>query len=233
MNIVEAHAESASFRMIVTNEWERWRIESLPTKEPETVRWILEHFRPGDTLFDIGANIGIFAILAASANREGTVVAIEPMAASFQRLCENAQVNELRNLRPYCLAAGARDGLGTLSLTSLDAASSMHSLGDTGIFGEPVVLQTGIGVVTLDTLAATAGMPSLLKLDVDGGEDDVLAGAENVLRHVRTAIVEFNWIDGNPTRRDEPLRRAGLAPAGEGILYEHGAVRWQNVIYTR
>lgn len=233
MDTVECRVESATFRMLVSNEWERQRIATLHEKEPETLRWIAEHFRPGDTLFDVGANVGIFAIFAAALNPEGTVVAVEPMAASFQRLCENAQVNGLRNLRPYCAAAGARDGIAAMSLTSLEAASSMHSVDDAGIFAEPVVLQTAVGMVMLDSLAAHAGMPSLLKIDVDGGEDGVLAGAERVLRHVRTALVEFNWHDGQPRRRDEPLRRAGLVEIGEGAVYERGSIRWQNVIYGR
>lgn len=235
MTVVDCRVESASFRMIVSNERERQRIDTLLTKEPETLRWIAEHFRAGDTLFDIGANVGIFAIYAAALNPRGIVVAVEPMAASFHRLCENGRLNDLRNLRPYCVAVSAHDGVGTMHLSSLDAASSMHALGDTDVFGETVVMETGVGLATLDTLAAAAGKPSLLMIDVDGGEDDVLAGAAAVLRDpaLRSVLIEFNWRDEQNRRRDEPLLRAGFALTGEGAECTRAGVRWQNSIYVR
>ncbi|HEX7190111.1 MAG TPA: hypothetical protein VF381_00940, partial [Thermoanaerobaculia bacterium] len=147
--------------------------------------------------------------------------------------------NHLQNLRPYCIAIAAGTGLGTLNLASLEAASSMHSVGAAGMteqFGEPVVLRTGIGLTTLDALAAMAGAPTLMKIDVDGGEDDVLAGATGVLQNplLRSVLIEFNWLDGSPRYgRDEPLLRAGFRPDVEGIEYERGSVRWRNTIYSR
>ncbi len=225
--------------MLVSNKREHNRVQTLATKEPETIRWIAEQFGAGDTLFDIGANIGIFAILAAAQNRAGTVVAVEPMASSFARLCENAVLNGLANLRPWCVAIGAENGVAELQLASLEAASSMHSLGAserTEPFGEHVVMRAGVGVVTIDSLAARAGVPTLMKVDVDGGEDDVLAGATAVLHdpRLRSVLLEFNWIAGAPqTRRDAPLLRAGFTLDEVGVEYERGPVRWQNGIYRR
>lgn len=86
---VTCSVADTSFRMLVSNDWERNRAGTLLTKEPETVRWIVENFRAGDTLFDIGANNGVYALLAAAHARQGRVVAVEPMAATFARLCEN------------------------------------------------------------------------------------------------------------------------------------------------
>ena len=239
-SIVECNLESTVFNMIISNDWEQFRIETLATKEPETVRWILDNFRAGDTLFDIGANIGVYSILAAAHNPAGVVVAVEPMAASFARLCQNALINELHNVRPYCVAISAANGLATLNLSSMQAASSMHSLDSapmTESFGETVVTRTGIGLATIDTLASAAGVPSLMKIDVDGAEDSVLAGAGAVLRdrRLRTVLIEFNWT-GHGARdadRDEPLRRTGFLPVAAGAMHERGSVKWQNTIYTR
>lgn len=234
--VAECRSGPTVFRMLVSNDWEHGRVTTLATKEPETVRWIAEEFGAGDTLFDIGANVGIYAILAAAQNPAGTVVAVEPMAVTFTRLCDNARLNRLANLRPYCAAIGAENGVGELQLASLEAASSMHSLGATGLFGKPVVMRTGIGVVTIDALAAAAGVPTLLKVDVDGGEDDVLAGASAVLNdpRLRSVLIEFNWLAGAAQpRRDSPLLRAGFILDTVGSEYEHGAVRWQNAIYRR
>lgn len=231
---------AATFRMLVSNDWERFRVDTVATKEPETVDWILENFRAGDTLFDIGANVGIYSILAAASNPEGTVVAVEPMPANFVRLCQNAKVNGLRNLHPYCVAVADRTGLGTLNFASLLEGSSMHSIGASGAteqFGETVVLRSGIGLVTLDDLAGAAGTPSLIKIDVDGGEDDVLAGAGGVLRDaaLRSVLLELNWQTGSPSPagRDQPLLDAGFAATHSGIEYERNAMTWRNTIYSR
>jgi FkbM family methyltransferase len=236
LEIVDCTAGTAAFRMLASNRHEHLRIATLESKEPETVRWIAENFGPGDTLFDIGANIGIYAILAAAQNRSGTVVAVEPMAATFARLCDNAMLNGLTNLRPWCVAIGAQDGFGELQLASLEPASSMHALGTSGVFAEKVLMRTGIGVMTIDSLAATAGVPTLMKIDVDGGEDAVLAGATTTLLdpRLRSILAEFNWLASAPqTRRDQPLLRAGFTLEEVGILYERGEVRWQNGIYRR
>lgn len=231
---------AATFQMVVSNDWERFRVNTVATKEPETIDWIVDNFRAGDVLFDIGANVGIYSMLAATSNPEGTVVAVEPMPATFARLCENARVNGLRNVRPYCVAISDRTGLGTFNFASLSEGSSMHSLGAstaTEQFGETVVFQSGIGVVTLDDLAAVAGAPSLIKIDVDGGEDDVLAGAEGVLRDptLRSILLEFNWQTGTPGRggRDRRLLDAGFVATREGIEYERNAMTWRNTIYSR
>jgi FkbM family methyltransferase len=239
MEIAECRAGTTVFRMTVSNRTEHYRVETLATKEPETVRWIAEDFRAGDMLFDVGANVGIYAILAAAQNPAGTVVAVEPMAVTFTRLCENALLNGLTNLHPWCVAVGAENGVAQFHLASVEAGSSMHSLGApamTEAFGERVVMTTGVGVVTIDSLAAEAGVPNLIKVDVDGGEDAVLAGATAVLHdpRLRSILIEFNWMAGAPqTRRDEPLLRAGFMLAELGIEYEREPMRWQNAIYRR
>ena len=240
MEIAECTVDTAQFRMIVSNEWERFRVESLETKEPETIRWILENFGPGDILLDVGANIGIYTIFAAAFNRAGTVVAVEPMAANVARLCENARLNNLTNVVPYCVALAARNGLAQLNLVSLAPASSMHSLDDStmsGEFGEAIVMRTGIGVATVDEIAAVAGMPAMMKIDVDGGEDAILAGAAGVLsdHRLRTVLIEFNMVEGSAVReiRAAPLLEAGFALQDVGIEYERNGVTWQNAIYVR
>lgn len=231
---------AATFRMLVSNDWERFRVETVATKEPETVDWILNNFRASDTLFDLGANIGIYSILAAVWNPEGTVVAVEPMPATFARLCQNAALNALQNLRPYCVAVADRTGLGTFNFASMLEGSSMHSIGASGAteqFGETVVFRSGIGLVTLDDLAGVAGAPSLIKTDVDGGEDHVLAGADGVLRDpaLRSVLVEFNWPTGSPGpgRRDRRLLDAGFVATRQGAEYVRNSMTWRNTIYSR
>jgi FkbM family methyltransferase len=239
-SIVDCSAGSARFRVIVSNWWEKYRVDTLETKEPETVEWLLRRFGPGDILFDIGANIGIYTLLAASNNPRGTVIAVEPMPANVARLCDNVAVNALGNVTPCCLGASAKAGLEDFHLASLESGSSMHSIGDgamTREFGESVAMRVTVPVTTIDLLAERFGTPALVKIDVDGAEDEVLSGAAAVLRDpgLRSLLVEFNWTNDHPhdEKRLAPLSSAGFEVERAGISYQWGEVRWQNFIFSR
>ena len=110
-----------------------------------------------------------------------------------------------------------------------------HDATDVERADHQVVIRAGAGLTTLDDLAMVAGTPSLIKIDVDGGEDNVLAGAAAVLRNpsLRSVLIEFNWSSAQQRRRDAPLLQAGFTPVAEGIEYARGALRWQNTIYVR
>lgn len=238
-SIADCSAGGARFRVIVSNRWEKYRVDTLETKEPETVDWLLHRFRPGDVLFDVGANIGIYTLLAASHNPGGTVIAIEPMPANAARLCDNVTLNALVNVTSCCLGASARAGIADFHLASLEAGSSMHSFGDgemTREFGENVAMRLAVPVTTVDLLAERFGTPALMKIDVDGAEDDVLRGAAAVLRNasLRSLLVEFNWTSEVPgEQRLAPLLSAGFIMERAGILYEWREIKWQNFIFSR
>jgi hypothetical protein len=110
------------------------------------------------------------------------------------------------------VAIGAQDGFGELQLASLEPAASMHALGTSGVFDEKVVMRTGIGVMTIDSLSATAAVPTLMKIDVDGGEDAVLAGATTTLHNarLRSILAEFHWLAPNPPRVQVVLLHHGV-----------------------
>ena len=72
--------------------------------EPETVAWIDQHVEDGETLWDIGANIGLYTLYAAL-KPQVTVVAFEPSAASFATLVRNLELNKMDDrVSAYCLA---------------------------------------------------------------------------------------------------------------------------------
>lgn len=239
MTTVECSVDETRFQLIVTNEWEKFRAKTFLTKEPETVRWILREFRAGDIFFDIGANIGLYSLLAAASNPGGTVVAIEPMAANLARLCENVAVNEFANVKPYCTAVSATAGFGKMNLASFEPGSSMHSWADgtmTRRFGERVVMRVGVVTSTVDMLAAEAGTPNLIKIDVDGTEEEILAGAASVLREpaLRSVLIESNWTGVAPgDGRLMPLLDCGFVVVDEGEGHQRGDVRWKNTILSR
>jgi FkbM family methyltransferase len=158
-------------------------------KEPWTVDWIEQSLRPGDVLYDIGANVGNFALIAAAIS-DARVVAIEPAYATYASLCENVQLNGFDDrivALPIVLGEEAR--LGALSYRDTEAGAAIHSLdGSGGAYDQPVL------VFTLDGLIGTFDLPkpTLIKLDVDGAEGMVLAGAGETLRlpSLRSVLIE-------------------------------------------
>src|SRR5215210_5569231 len=58
-------------------------------KEPWTVEWIEQNLRDGDVLWDIGANVGVYSLIAAKVASGARVVAVEPGYATFASLCDN------------------------------------------------------------------------------------------------------------------------------------------------
>ncbi|MDB5416235.1 MAG: hypothetical protein JWR10_4570 [Rubritepida sp.] len=167
--------------------------------EPETVAWIMG-LPPGSVLWDIGANIGLYSLLAA--RRGMNVLAFEPSASSFAALVRNVEINGFdRRIAAYCLAFAERTGLVALNMASTAAGHSMHSIEEReGGFRQAVP-----GFAIDDFVQyMDAPPPTVIKLDVDGIEPAILRGARETLRaHVREVLVE---IDG-----------ANAAAGGNGI----------------
>ena len=77
-----------------------WRAETFFTEEPETIAW-LDKLEPSDVLYDIGSNVGLYAVYAAKF-RKCTVFAFEPEAQNYALLLENIALNDLNG---RCLPA--------------------------------------------------------------------------------------------------------------------------------
>ena len=89
---VQLDYPSADIWLHVTTEVERkYRVHAC-RKEPWTVEWLDGCVQPGDVLYDIGANVGAFTLIAA-VGRGARAVAFEPSYANYGRLCENLHLN--------------------------------------------------------------------------------------------------------------------------------------------
>lgn len=147
--------------------------------------------RAGDTIVDVGANVGSHAIpLAKALGTTTPVYAFEPHPRVFAQLQANAQLNHLPNLHLYNLALGDREGEVAFS----DVRSDDYNR----------VLPTNTGALTvrmmpLDRFQPLAETPiTLLKIDVEGYELFVLRGAEETL--TRT---EFLYLEANASHSHE------------------------------
>lgn len=136
--------------------------------------WFVRHYlRPGDGFLDIGANIGVYTLLAAPIlGPSGWIMAFEPGIKTLERLRENIQLNGLGGVVVHAAAVGEKAG--TVRFTqSHDTTNRIETgAGDVGSRDVPVV--------RLDEV--TSGRPwSLAKVDVEGAEPLVLQGAEGML----------------------------------------------------
>lgn len=215
--VVRVDHPSLDVRIRVTNEaTARLRVESV-AKEPWTVAWLERCVRPGDVVWDVGANVGVYALLAARLlGEEGEVVAVEPGYASFAALCDNVLLNGLdKRVMPLPLVLGESSRMATLDYSDLRAGSALHLLDSAD---GPAAYRQPVLVHTLDQVVETFGVapPTLLKLDVDGGEVAVLVGASTVLARteLRSVLVEI----------ESELTNAVLAElgrAGYSLVEEH------------
>ncbi len=219
---------------------ERYRAATYETKEPETLDWLERFHGPEDVLFDVGANVGIYTLFAALRNPAGLVIAFEPAPRNCAALLDNVGLNQTSNVHVWSLALAAVQKLDLFYLSSGEAGASMHSLGSDGpvvAFGESVACRLGVISTTLDELIA-AGLPAptLLKLDVDGTEENVLRGAMETLRSrsLRSVLVELNWTAGGSGEVALRLvEEAGFRLRKMGRMWQRGSMTWQNYIFTR
>ena len=176
----------------------KWRVDTLFEKEPITIQWIAG-FAADEVLVDIGANVGMYTIWAAK-TRGVKVFAFEPEAQNYALLNRNIVLNGLgEQVKAYCLGLSDQAGYSELHLSALDVGGSCHSLGERVDFKhEPMhpVFSQGCISARLDDLVAAgvAPVPDHIKLDVDGIEPRIIAGARGVLgdRKVRSLLVETN-----------------------------------------
>lgn len=172
------------------------------------------HARPGTAAVDVGANVGVYAIvLGLAVGPTGRVLAFEPDEENARRLERNVALNGLENVLIHPVAVAERAGEVLLRL-GVDPA--YHST--TGVFegrasgGELRVLAT-----TLDEAWREAGRPevSFVKVDTEGAEAAALEGARELLEAQRPALlIEARDPRVEPWLRAqcyEPTRPAGFA----------------------
>jgi FkbM family methyltransferase len=190
-----------------------WRVETLDTKEPDTIAW-LSRMQPGETLFDVGANMGQYALIAAKKGL--TVHAFEPESQNFALLCRNIAINNLGELvTPWPLALTNAPSLDVFHVTSLMTGGSCNSYGDAVNYHlqpKQFAFKQGSMGVTLDDFTDRFGMPTHIKIDVDGFEHRVIEGAGAALTHVTSVLIEINTALPEHMRLYDVMHDYGLEP---------------------
>jgi FkbM family methyltransferase len=146
--------------------------------EGQVVAQVLEFLKPGDMVFDIGANVGLYTVLLAkTVGDAGRVFAFEPEARTCEHLQENLKLNEALNVKWYRKALGERTGQASLFTgTVIGGGSLVHSQGG-GDAEQVVEIAQGDELVAAEKLPT----PRAVKIDVEGYEHAVIQGLRHTL----------------------------------------------------
>jgi FkbM family methyltransferase len=156
--------------------------------EPHVERILHALLRPGDTGYDIGANLGYFsAVMAQAVGSSGRVVAFEPVPETFARLALCQELNGFSQLTTFQTAVGANSG-------DIELAFDPRLSGEASTYQHPYrsePVRVKVPICTLDELVQAQDLPppSLIKIDVEGHECAVLEGAASIVDEHRPALI--------------------------------------------
>jgi FkbM family methyltransferase len=171
-------------RFRVHSRAEYWRTDDFVDERP-VLADLLAELSPDDVFYDVGANIGLYSCFAASRLCKGRVVAFEPHPETAERLRTNIALNiEVYDVFEFALA----DSEDTMVLGPPENGGrpGTFRLRENG--GKAAI---SVDVVRGDELRARAGIPapSVVKIDVEGAELDVLEGLSKTLSAERCRLV--------------------------------------------
>ena len=166
--------------------------------EPAEMGFVLHALRAGDLFVDVGANVGSYTVLAAGAVG-ARVVAVEPVPAAAEHLRHNV-ANNPGSERVRTVQCGLAATAGELAFT--DTADAVNHVVAPGEAGAGI----RVPVITLDELCANE-VPTLIKIDVEGFEHEVIAGGAATLRSgcLLAVLMETNGSGARYGRRDGDL----------------------------
>lgn len=155
--------------------------------------------KDGQTVFDLGANIGIHTMLFSKlVGNIGRVVAFEPLNDNYIELEKNIQINQLKNVILEKFALTDKKGVAVFHLGKHNTQGSLHTLGNEK--DESIVVNTE----TLGNYIENSNMiPDFIKIDVEGAESKVIEGAIHFFsKHHPTLFIETHSETNEETIRN-------------------------------
>lgn len=198
--------------------------------DPELLQVVNQFVKPGNTVWDIGANVGVFGAAAAvAAGTSGTVVCIEPDLVLAQLIRTTAS-----KLPPGCaklevLATAVAETPGVAAFNVAERGRASNALEEfSGVRSQAGSVRERqlVPVVSMDDLLGVSPSPSVVKIDVEGAESVIFKGASRVLREVRpliyvevgetqNAVVTRQLLDASYELFDPSKPLAGQSPLHE------------------
>jgi FkbM family methyltransferase len=183
---VETPAGALSF--VLLGRTSAGRARTILTKQPDTIRWI-DGFREGSVFWDIGANIGVYALYAARRGK-AHVVAFEPAAINYFLLVANCEANGLDTcVDSLLLGVGQERRIERLKVSQFASAKSFsfrHHPKRVYASSQPAL------VLSIDDLVDEFGLqcPTYVKIDTPGMAEAIIMGGERTLQ--QSAVLEIH-----------------------------------------
>ena len=202
---------------------------SFPTLFERTeVALVAAFLKPGMRVVDVGANVGLYSVVAQKrVCPGGEVWAFEPSKESFVRLKKTLTLNECTQVQPFQLALSDQEDT-HLKLTSAKGFGDAYRYlaSNAGGVRESGGHEESVPVTTLDRWASDTGVEGVdfLKVDIEGGEFRMLMGARQILSSNPDMVVFFE-------NESDWCRRAGHSPEDPIQLLENlgfGVYTWNN-----
>ena len=168
------------------------------SKEPETVDWIEKYCTTGTIFYDLGANIGAYSLVAASLG--ANVYSFEPAYQNFYKISENISLNSLDSkIHCFPVAFSSKVSIDEFVYQDTKLATSRCFYNDKSQFrfenNEKTIKKSTL-IYSLDTFIKQFNLPQpeMIKIDVDGAEEDILKGAVDTLSSngLKTVLVEID-----------------------------------------
>jgi len=197
-------AEFQRLTLYVTPEAGLRHWASLSRVDPHLFRMAGELVQPGAVVWDVGANLGLFAFSAAArAGRTGFVLAVEPDIWLAHLMSRSSRLIARRHLpvapvKILCASVSRESRAAELEIAERARASN-HLYGVSGSTqaGGHRNLQPTVSIA-LDSLATSFPVPHVLKIDVESHEFEVLSGALRLLERARPII----WCEVDPSNAE-------------------------------
>ena len=155
--------------------------------------------RDVDTVLDVGANVGQYATLVRRAGFEGRIISCEPLSGAFGELSRRAAKDP--RWTPLRTAVGAAPGEATINVSANSFSSSVLDMTEAHRSSAPgsayVASETVAMTTVADVVAAQGLVPArtLLKIDTQGYEEEVLAGAGDLVRWFGAIQLELSFVE--------------------------------------
>jgi FkbM family methyltransferase len=190
--------------------------------EPCTTAVLKHVLHEGDTFVDIGANIGLISMVASRfVGASGSVISFEPSSRELARLRQHVEHNGLSNVRPVQAALGRHEGSAVLRVAGV-GHSGLNTIEKRFMYpGVEEAYTETVPVVRLDDALTQLGVGRVhvLKIDVEGGEHDVIEGArETITRDRPVLLLEVAGAASAPGHEGRLAVEALLASLGYEIV---------------
>lgn len=199
--------------------------------EKNEIAFLRKSLKPGDVFLDIGANGGIYTVVASrQVGNQGHVYAFEPGERELKLLRHNIQLNNLTNVTVIPCAVSDKSGVAKFAVVN-DGA--LNSLADLNRAEQEIESWQTIHTMSVDDFIDKYSIPKVdfVKIDVEGAERLVLNGAKFLLRSDNTITIMFEASDHNEAAFGYSAKQLffELTNLGLDIYYLDELNRLQNI----